>query len=68
MAVVTELIRTEEDGSISFGNYEPVSYTHLTLYFFIGNCVPYETKPSGGSHCGVRNYVAKATRRRRRIP
>ena len=33
MAVVKELIRTEENGAISFGDYElaPVSYTHLTL-------------------------------------
>ena len=43
MAVVQELIRTEDNGTISFGDYElsqksklsdyqyPVSYTHLTL-------------------------------------
>ena len=42
MAVVAELIRSEANGTISFGdytlgakskldNFEPVSYTHLTL-------------------------------------
>ena len=34
MPVVEELIRTEQDGTISFGNYTlgPVSYTHLDVY------------------------------------
>ena len=31
-----------------------------TLYYCIENCVPYAIKPSGGSHCGVRNFIAKA--------
>ena len=42
--------------------------SRFLFYSYIGNCVPYAIKPSGGSHCGVRNYAAKATRRRRRIP
>ena len=43
MPVIEELIRTEQDGTISFGNYklstksklqdfEPVSYTHLRAH------------------------------------
>ena len=32
MAVVAELIRSEANGTISFGDYTPVSYTHLDVY------------------------------------
>ena len=31
MGAISELIRTEKDGTISFGDYTSVSYTHLTL-------------------------------------
>ncbi|HJB90756.1 MAG TPA: hypothetical protein H9763_04725, partial [Candidatus Eisenbergiella merdigallinarum] len=34
----------------------------------IGKFLSYRIKTSGGSHCGGKEYVACATRRRRRIP
>ena len=32
MPVVNELLRADENGTLSFGNYEPVSYTHLRAH------------------------------------
>ena len=37
MAVVTELIRTEENGTISFGNYELDSKTKVDNFEFGGD-------------------------------
>ena len=43
MAVVTELIRTEENGTISFGNYELDSKTKLDNYEFGGDIYKVKT-------------------------
>ena len=38
------------------------------IFYTIGNFISYRIKTSGGSHCGGKEDVAFATRRRRRIP
>lgn len=43
MSVVTELIRKEENGSISFGNYELASKTKLEDFEFAGNLYKVKT-------------------------
>jgi hypothetical protein len=43
MSVVTELLRTEEDGTLSFGNYELAKKTKLEDYEFQGDLYKVKT-------------------------
>ena len=39
MSVIKELIRTEEDGTISFGNYELDTKSKLSDFEHDGDCI-----------------------------
>ena len=45
-----------------------VGFKSQRFFYTIGNFISYRIKTSGGSHCGGKEDVAYATRRRRRIP
>ena len=47
---------------------EGTGHPLLDIFYTIGNFISYRIKTSGGSHCGGKEDVAYATRRRRRIP